>query len=571
VKVARSTKGKQHGFLARTSSVTDTTPPKAQIAVTTLGRVGGFELLVELAAGGMATVFLAHAVDGRVDMPMVAVKRPHRHLATDKVFLSMLIDEARLASTISHANVVRVRELGFEGGEPFVVMDYVEGASLSELRKALSTMERAIEPRVAVRIILDALYGLHAAHEQKDESGKHLGIIHRDVSPHNIIVGADGVSRLTDFGIAKAEDRVQTTRTHEVKGKLAYLAPERVDKRRMCTAQSDIFSMAVVLWECIAGRRLFRGDEAIDTLQEVMSAPIPRLKQVGARVPAALDDVIARALSRDLETRHLTAADLAAAIERASGKDGVGSAADVARVVEAVFGEKMAIRQEHLRRAAPHVDLDALLERSSVPQRPKPKSDDVVIRESIIASLAPRAPSTRYNFGAVSEATGPAARTRVRGGKRAGVISAILGGVLLGTVFAVAFVWRTRGDTTALPVADLLSADASTSPGPSIRRVIVPLPFVAVKVSFDDANRELEPPADIASFDVARESGVRHRVVALASDGSRAEGFVMESSGLATAEPEGFTITRTPPAQPRGAGARVMPIGTKKNGFTKLK
>src|SRR6185295_1025633 len=162
-----------------------------------------------------------------------------------------------------------------ELGEPFIVMDYVEGTSLADLRKELATAERAADTRVAVRVVLDALRGLHAAHILKDESGRHLGITHRDVSPHNVLVGSDGRGRLADFGIAKAEDRVQTTRTHEVKGKLAYLAPERIDKRRVCTLQSDVFSMAVVLWECLAGRRLFRGDEAIETLQEVVSGPIP--------------------------------------------------------------------------------------------------------------------------------------------------------------------------------------------------------------------------------------------------------------------------------------------------------
>jgi serine/threonine protein kinase len=133
--------------------------------------------------------------------------------------------------------------------------------------------------------MLDALGGLHAAHELKDDNGKPLHIIHRDVSPHNVLVGCDGRAHVTDFGIAKAEDRIQTTRTHEVKGKLAYLAPERIDKRRICTVQSDVFSMAVVLWECFAGRRLFRGEEAVDILQDVMSGVIPRFARSARRCP----------------------------------------------------------------------------------------------------------------------------------------------------------------------------------------------------------------------------------------------------------------------------------------------
>lgn len=266
----------------------------------------------------------------------MAVKRPHRHLQGDKTFLTMLVDEARLASAIDHPNVVKVRELGFDGGMPFIVMDYIEGTSLAELRRELSAIGRAIDVRVAVRIVLDALAGLHSAHELKDDNGKALHIVHRDVSPHNVLIGCDGRSRITDFGIAKAEDRIQTTRTHEVKGKLAYLAPERIDKRRLCTVQSDVFAMAVVLWECFAGRRLFRGDEAVDILQEVISAPIPTLKQIGAQIPPELDDVIARALSRDLDTRYRTALEFAQAIERAAGRDHAGTPTDVARLMEAI-------------------------------------------------------------------------------------------------------------------------------------------------------------------------------------------------------------------------------------------
>jgi serine/threonine-protein kinase len=272
--VARSTELRAHASLEGSAVSTDpTAPPDIVTAapVSRTERLGSYELLLELASGGMATVHLARATDRRQGPPLVAIKRPHRHLAGDKTFVTMLVDEARLASAIDDPHVVKVRELGFEGGMPFIVMDYVEGASLAELRRELTAAGRAIDVRVAVRLVLDALAGLQAAHELRDSNDKALHIVHRDVSPHNVLIGCDGRSYLTDFGIAKAEDRIQTTRTHEVKGKLAYLAPERVDKRRMCTVQSDVFSMAVVLWECFAGRRLFRGDEAVDILQQVMS------------------------------------------------------------------------------------------------------------------------------------------------------------------------------------------------------------------------------------------------------------------------------------------------------------
>jgi serine/threonine-protein kinase len=311
--------------------------------------LGAYELLVELASGGMATVHLARERRARRGSALVAIKRPHRHLAADRGFLTMLVDEARLASSIRHQNVVRVRELGFDAGVPFIAMDYVEGASLAELRRELAAAGRAIDPRAALRVALDMLAGLDAAHNLRDDTGRPLRIVHRDVSPHNVLLGTDGCTRITDFGIAKAEDRVQTTRTHEVKGKLAYLAPERVDHRRICTVQSDVFSAGLVIWECLAGRRVFQSEQMVDLLQEVMTAPIPRLTEVGAPVPRQLDDVIARALSRDLETRYATADAFARGIVDAAGDGGVGTADDVARLVAAVFGGRIAALRQRVR------------------------------------------------------------------------------------------------------------------------------------------------------------------------------------------------------------------------------
>ncbi|MCA9584679.1 MAG: serine/threonine protein kinase [Myxococcales bacterium] len=553
-------------------SSTGATPP--------LGRVGSYQLLVEIAAGGMATVYLARASDGR-DAPLVAIKRPHRHLAVDKIYLSMLVDEARLASAIDHECVVKVRELGFEGGEPFIAMDYVEGASLSDVRKALATSNRAIDARVALRMVLDALAGLQAAHVLHDEHGRHMGIVHRDVSPHNVLIGCDGRARLTDFGIAKAEDRVQVTRTHEVKGKLAYLAPERIDKRRICTTQSDVFSMAVVLWECIAGRRLFRGEEAIETLQEVMSAPIPPLRKIGVPVPQALDDAIARALSRDLDTRFKSAAEFSAALMSAAGRDGIAKPAEVACLIETLFGERLRVRHAKIREVVGEGEVERVLEVSGLSARPEPTEEMRARDERNLEAIAPPAPSARYAFGSGSELDGGLlSRARLR--------YAVLGGVaLLGLVVAIGVAVRYR------PMREA-QADTAT-PAPTARRVVVPLPFLASKVTFDDESRELSPAADIVAFEVPLTAGVRHRVTAIALDGSRAEAMVREADGVARPEGHGFDVEPletypveppkpAPPkvatpapsesAEPKATArpaARPAPMATTKNGFTKLR
>ena len=564
-----------------------------------LGRCGSYELLVEIASGGMATVYLARKAGAR-DAPLIAVKRPHRHLASDKGFLTMLVDEARLASSVRHDNVVKVRELGFDSGEPFIVMDYVEGASLADVRKELSAVGRAIDARFAVRIALDALAGLQAAHVLHDDKGKPLGIVHRDVSPHNVLIGCDGNARLTDFGIAHAADRVQTTRTNEVKGKLAYLAPERIDKRRICTVQSDVFSMAVVLWECIAGRRLFRGDEAIETLQEVISAPIPSLRRIGAPIPQALDDTILRGLSRDLDTRYKTAAEFADALQRASGgRPNIATPAEVACLVEALFGERLRVRHANIRDALDDgSDVERVLEVSGLNRRPEPTPEMRERERLAIQNIAPPAPSGRYTFGNASE-------NLLRKGVRFAsprVRRVALGAVaLLGVVLLAAVLARKDGP-------DASREGSSPAAEPTMRRVIIPLPFAATRMTFDEQSRELSPPTDIAAFDVPRESGPRHRVTALAADGSKAEAYVREEEGVARPEGPGFTIESLetygdeaqngspivlPPARngvkrvvkPRPVGARLpkdagapaasaseaKPIGTVKDGFTKLR
>jgi hypothetical protein len=536
-------------------------------------RLGSYELLLELASGGMATVHLARATDKRQGPPLVAIKRPHRHLTGDKTFVTMLVDEARLASAIDDPRVVKVRELGFEGGMPFIVMDYIEGASLAELRRELSALARTIDVRVAVRIVLDALGGLQAAHELRDDNDRPLHIIHRDVSPHNVLIGCDGRSYITDFGIAKAEDRIQTTRTHEVKGKLAYLAPERVDKRRMCTVQSDVFSMAVVLWECLAGRRLFRGDEAVDILQQVMSSPIGTLEDVGANVPRALDDVIARALSRDLDTRYGTALAFAQAIERAAGPEHVGTDADVARLMEAVFGGRMALRQSQVRESVGGNTLADLLRQSGLPARDHAAMLDMPGRQRV-ADLAPPMPSGRYARG--SELRAARLHLRRLPWRRVAAIATPVGTAAIGAIVTLVVLTN-----RAKPTPIVIRGSGSPSVGAAApvqavgtRRVLLPLPVVASHVTFDDEARDLQPPTDVVAFDVHGSGGPRHHVTVIAPDGTRAEGYALEEDGIARPEGDGYSFTT--PAQsgetavPPGQRRSTHAVGTVHNGFTKL-
>jgi tRNA A-37 threonylcarbamoyl transferase component Bud32 len=491
--------------------------------------VGQYELLLELASGGMAVVYLGRANDGRAVAPLVAIKRPHRHLATDKNFLAMLLDEARLASAITHENVVKVRELQFHEGEPFIVMDYVEGASLSELRKDLASSERAFDLKVALRVTLDALAGLHAAHELCDADGKSLGIVHRDISPHNILVGSDGRARLTDFGIAQAADRVQVTRTQEVKGKLAYLAPERIDRRRMCTRQSDIFSMGIVLWECLAGRRLFRGDQAVDTLQEVMHAPIPRLRQIGLKITPRLDDVIAKALSRDLDVRFATALDFATALEGTAGPTSIGRPEQVAQLVDALYGRRMAERHQQVRVALAD---DAVAERlfDEAGFRHRDGTATLAAKSSLdaIRAIAPPAPSERYVFGA-----GPIDLRQIEGRRTQwALVLGVAAGLIVGAAGALFAVTRSRASAAqnAVVIATSTAAVAPSSSAPGVER----------------------PPTDVAS------------------ERSVAE-LDLDDDGPRPAPDGGMTLIPRHASSTTGTASGPRKVGVVRNGFTKLK
>jgi hypothetical protein len=426
-------------------------------------RLGPYELLVEVAAGGMATVYVARLAEDAPDAPLVAIKRPHRHLAADKTFLTMLVDEARLASAIDHPNVAKVRELRFDGGVPFIVMDYVEGASLADLRRELGALGRTFNTRLAASIALDALAGLQAAHELKDKADNPLAVIHRDVSPHNILVGCNGRAYLTDFGIAKARDRVQTTRTHEVKGKLAYLAPERVDERRICTLQSDIFSMGVVLWECFAGRRLFCEGEVFEVLDEIVNAPIARLRDLGVELPAALDEAIARALSRDLSTRFPTARSFAEAISRAVGGNPDEARIGVAHLMASVFGEATASRRLQVQEAIEGHRLRASLVAPGV-NPPQDRTIQDAAYGTILDTLAPPVAKGRARAGANLK-TGAVAEGRARSGwvGRWLVNAAVLLlGLATGGFFTIAFM--RPGNTPAPKAPPALVTDSRTTP-----------------------------------------------------------------------------------------------------------
>jgi serine/threonine-protein kinase len=234
-----------------------------------VARGGAYEPLFELATGGMATVMVARQVGAASFERLVVIKRVHPHLCREGEFVTMFVDEAKIASSIHHANVVSVIDVAHRDAELLLVLDYVEGLSLAELVKAASEASVRIPPAVASRIVSDMLSGLEAAHAATDLAGRPLDVVHRDVSPQNVLVGTDGSSRVIDFGIAKAATRLTATTSGVVKGKLSYMAPEQI-KQLPLDRRADIFSAGVVLHELLAGARLFKAGHDGDAVLMVL-------------------------------------------------------------------------------------------------------------------------------------------------------------------------------------------------------------------------------------------------------------------------------------------------------------
>ena len=278
----------------------------------TLGR---YRLAYELASGGMATVYLA-CLEGAAGIDkVVAVKRIHPHLAKDEEYVQMFLDEARLASQIHHANVCSVTDFGQVDGAYYIVMEYLTGVPLNQLVAMVARLD-AVPPRwvpIVSKLVRDAAEGLHAAHELTAPDGSLLGVVHRDVSPHNLFVGFDGQLRVIDFGVAKAAGKLHQTSTGQAKGKVAYMAPEQV-KHGQVDRRSDVWALGVVLWESLTLRRLFRRPSPGETVYAVLQDAVADPRSYRPDVPKRVAEAVSRALDRDPEKRTKDARTFATAL-----------------------------------------------------------------------------------------------------------------------------------------------------------------------------------------------------------------------------------------------------------------
>ena len=369
-------------------------------------RLDRFELIAELASGGMATVFLARLSGAAGFQRLVAIKRLHPHLAREPEFVEMFLDEARLAARIHHPNVVPIQEVGESDQGYYLVMDYIEGDTLARVLAKAAKSNGRVPYGVTIRILLDVLAGLHAAHEMRDDHGDPLQIVHRDVSPQNILVGVDGVARVVDFGVARAASRLSTTRSGQLKGKLAYMAPEQarggaIDRR------ADLFACGIVLWEALATKRLFKGDGEAETLNRVLYEPIALPTSVRPDVPKALEAICMKALSRDVDERYPTAQDFGDELEKAArALNSVGSVRDVAECLQEVIGADLSQQRDAVRawlaRSEPS---DSTGPRTG--PRSKPVLDSVVTRVDGGSNSEPSSSSRGARRGSLPPRTGP--------------------------------------------------------------------------------------------------------------------------------------------------------------------
>lgn len=357
------------------------------MAIDVGSRIRDYEIIARLKAGGMATLFLARRVGAAGFSRHVAIKVVHPHLAEDQGFIRMFIDEALLSARIQHPNVVHVEELGEDKGTYFLAMEYVHGSALSTLLGSLAKLERRLSPDIAVWIAMRLADGLHAAHELRGDDGQPLGVVHRDVSPQNVLLSMSGNVKLIDFGIAKAAgSSAKRTETGSLKGKLRYMAPEQayghaVDRR------TDVYALGIVLWEMLTMHRMFSGANDLMILDQVRAPrPVPP-SQLAPGIPPELDRVVLSALSPDPAARPPTAQDfrrwLGDALPAANNVD----AGRVAEVLEAVLGERL----EQRRAALPDSLSGVSLPRTEVPEERSMK------RGVALRTMTLSAPGVQYH------------------------------------------------------------------------------------------------------------------------------------------------------------------------------
>jgi eukaryotic-like serine/threonine-protein kinase len=299
-----------------------------------------YRVIEKLDSGGMAEVFRAESTGLEGFHKQVAIKRVLPQLGRNSKFISMFLDEARLSAQLSHSNCVQVFDIGVRDDEYFIVMEFVDGADLKLIATSLRNRGQTLPIAAATYIAHEICKGLSYAHELTDRSGVSLGLVHRDVSPPNVLVTRHGEVKIVDFGLAKASSQLEQSEPGVIKGKFAYLSPEAAHGEEV-DCRTDIFAVGIILWELLASQRLFTGDTDVQTLHKVQAAKVPPISQINRSVPPELERIVNRALARDRHERYASARELGQDLSRFMFQFAQPvSGYDIATIVRATMREK---------------------------------------------------------------------------------------------------------------------------------------------------------------------------------------------------------------------------------------
>jgi serine/threonine protein kinase len=479
--------------------------------------IGPYRVLAELGKGGMAFVYLCVARKHPTFTKLLVVKILRGELATEGDFVAMFMNEARVAAQLSHPNVVQTYEVGEHEGRPFIAMEYLEGLALA---KVISRAGPSGVPLGAhLRMLTDMLAGLHYAHELVGLKGEPLTLVHRDVSPHNVLVSYGGLSKVLDFGIAKIIDTTQT-REGIVKGKIGYMAPEQlsglpVDRR------ADIFASGVMLWEAIAGRKLvMRNDVEAGVVHRRISGGEPRLLEVCPDAPPQLVAVCERAMAARPEERFATAAEMHDAIEAYSKTRAPADTRDVAEFLERTFGEERSKLRKLVEERLRHDDGPAAAAQVSFPSLPP----------------GPTSASSATAGAVVPPSVAPPRR------RRRGATAFAAGLLLVGIAAFVYAVWarEPRRASTAFDVPSQLPAPAPSS-------VVVVITVTPANATLSVDGRPTTNPSELR----LPRNGAPHRIVA------SADGYATDARTVILDSNDAVSIVLAPVGLAASASASV--------------
>lgn len=306
-----------------------------------------YEIVAHLRAGGMANLFLGRRQGPDGFARLVAIKVINNDLSHDAGFIRMFVDEAKISARIVHPNVVHVEELGEINGVKYLVMEYVHGVALAQLLGRLVRQRRRLTPKLATHIAVRIAEGLHAAHETRGDDGQLLQVVHRDISPQNVLVAANGHVKLIDFGIAKARGRSQETTTSSLKGKIRYMSPEQAYGREV-DRRCDVYALGVVLWEMLTARRMFEGSNDLALLDMVREPKIVAPSTLAPNIPPELDRAVMAALAPNIEERTPSAHEFRQQLAEAMPSALTLDASAVADILEAIMGDELSLQRDRI-------------------------------------------------------------------------------------------------------------------------------------------------------------------------------------------------------------------------------